>query len=92
MLFILGLFLLPIFSFGQDGPVVNTPLGSMKGTLRNSWRGTQFYSFRGVRYAEPPTGELRFKVSPELPSSAWLITNIKTITAPCSKKTMGRCV
>lgn len=51
-----------IFSLCQDGPIVNTPLGSILGTIQTSRNGNDFYSFRGIRYAEAPVGDLRFKV------------------------------
>lgn len=31
--------------------------------LWKTWKNNTFYAFRGIRYAEPPTGALRFKVS-----------------------------
>ena len=48
-----------------DSPRVNIPgqgavLGSVAETL---WTKQTFYSFRGIPYAESPSGELRFKVS-----------------------------
>lgn len=31
--------------------------------LLQSWKNTPFYGFQGIRYAEPPIGQLRFKVN-----------------------------
>ena len=43
-------------------PIVCVPQGSCyKGSYLESYEGTQFSSFQGIRYAEPPIGELRFK-------------------------------
>lgn len=42
---------------------VTTPAGTFEGSILKSRLGKIIYSFRGIRYAEPPTGELRFKVS-----------------------------
>lgn len=53
----------PIPVFCGDGPIVNTPLGRILGTIQKSRKGIDFYSFRGIRYADPPVGDLRFKVS-----------------------------
>lgn len=30
--------------------------------VMKTWKNNVFYGFRGIRYAEPPIGELRFKV------------------------------
>lgn len=31
--------------------------------LSKTWKNNKFYAFRGIKYAESPTGSLRFKVS-----------------------------
>lgn len=46
----------------NDNPIVNTPSGRLKGSLLYSWTNKRIYSFRGVPFAEPPVGNLRFKV------------------------------
>lgn len=51
------------FSVSQDGPIVETKSGSILGTVLTSRKGVDFYAFRKIPYAEPPIGELRFKVS-----------------------------
>lgn len=51
-----------VFSARQEDILVKTPLGSIVGTNQTSRHGTNFYSFRGIRYAKAPVGELRFKV------------------------------
>lgn len=30
--------------------------------VMKTWKNNVFYGFRGIKYAEPPIGELRFKV------------------------------
>ncbi|XP_075162506.1 carboxylic ester hydrolase-like [Haematobia irritans] len=40
---------------------VNTTLGRIKGLQMETRLGTKFWSFRGIRYAQPPVGELRFQ-------------------------------
>ncbi|XP_055377342.1 juvenile hormone esterase [Condylostylus longicornis] len=38
-----------------------TALGKVRGTYLTSQAGRNFYAFRGIRYAQPPIGFLRFK-------------------------------
>lgn len=47
----------------KNNPKVKTPAGDFEGTLLTSRLEKSIYSFRGIRYAEPPVGNLRFKVS-----------------------------
>lgn len=44
--------------------VIDTPLGPMRGAVRKGYT-----SFRGIRYAQPPTGDLRFR--PPAPVAPW---------------------
>lgn len=57
--------ILAIFGNGvcDDFKIVQTSDGAVRG-VRNttSWQKVDYYSFKGIPYAEPPTGELRFKV------------------------------
>lgn len=46
----------------EQPPLVQTAQGLIRGNFLNTFTDTRFYSFRGIRYAEPPTGENRFKV------------------------------
>ena len=42
---------------------VNLKQGVFKGEIIDAGDGRQVYSFRGIPYAKPPVGKLRFKVS-----------------------------
>lgn len=42
--------------------IVDTTYGPVSGNQRTSFMGDEFYSFRGIPYAKPPIGNLRFKV------------------------------
>ncbi|XP_049775871.1 esterase E4-like [Schistocerca cancellata] len=53
----------------SEFPEVQTPLGRLRGSILQSLDGKSIFSFRGVRYAQPPVGELRFK-SP-VPVGPW---------------------
>jgi hypothetical protein len=45
-------------------PLVTIPgLGKVRGSKMSSFNQREFLSFRGIPYAQPPIGELRFKVS-----------------------------
>jgi hypothetical protein len=46
----------------HDGPTVRVHQGIMQGSYLNSRYGRKFAAFQGIPYAQPPTGELRFKV------------------------------
>lgn len=43
--------------------IVQTTKGPVKGIVKTSIVGEDYYRFRGIPYAKPPVGELRFKVS-----------------------------
>lgn len=44
-------------------PVVRTPSGPVRGLiLRTVWHSIKYSSFKGIPYAKPPLGDLRFKV------------------------------
>ena len=45
----------------QDGPLVVTPLGSIRGVEGRTERGTTFLKFTKVPFAEPPLGYLRLR-------------------------------
>ena len=42
-------------------PLVDAPCGKMTGVRSPSRDGRDIYSYKGIPYAQPPTGELRFK-------------------------------
>lgn len=45
-------------------PIVRTTSGDIQGSVATSFLDRRtYYSFRGIPYAQPPTGQLRFKVS-----------------------------
>jgi carboxylesterase type B len=51
------------FINGQDSnsPIVETLQGSIKGKIETNSNGRQFFAFRGIPFAKPPVGELRFE-------------------------------
>ncbi|KAH8327951.1 hypothetical protein KR067_001969 [Drosophila pandora] len=56
-------------TFLDGNPVVELSLGKIQGSNMTSSKGNNIYAFRGIRYAQPPVGELRF--SNPLPQPAW---------------------
>lgn len=53
----------------NDDPIVSVPQGQIRGSRRFGENGKQYNLFRGIPYAEPPIGSLRFKL-PE-PARGW---------------------
>lgn len=52
--------------------IVQTEMGPVRGLCQQSFVGEKFYRFRGIPYAKPPIGDLRFKVSKKKnPSVDW---------------------
>ena len=51
-----------VYTFA-DPLVVQTTYGKIRGSTISSRLGKTIYSFRGIRYAKPPLGPLRFQVS-----------------------------
>ncbi|CAD1468375.1 unnamed protein product [Heterotrigona itama] len=51
-------------------PVVRSASGPVRGlVLRTVWHSIEYSSFKGIPYAEPPLGDLRFK--PPVPKKPW---------------------
>ncbi|XP_032456548.1 uncharacterized protein LOC100116956 [Nasonia vitripennis] len=48
---------------------VQAPLGKLKGAFMETRLGKKILAYRGVRYAEPPTGQQRFQ--PPIPAKPW---------------------
>lgn len=44
-------------------PIVEVQSGLVRGIVEKHEDGFDYYAFKGIPYAEPPIGELRFKVS-----------------------------
>ncbi|XP_021928724.1 esterase FE4 [Zootermopsis nevadensis] len=53
----------------DTSPVVTTVQGALRGSVIKSRLGRSIYSFRGVRFAEPPVGNRRFQ--PPVPLESW---------------------
>ncbi|GAB0089471.1 hypothetical protein DMENIID0001_040140 [Sergentomyia squamirostris] len=68
----------------SDNPVVELPgLGQLRGsTTTTSWTGRKIYQFLGVKYAETPIGELRFKAP--VPIAPWEgVRDVTKYGKPC---------
>lgn len=51
-----------LYGFNESDFKVTVGLVTYIGSYLESWSSDPIASFRGIRYAEPPVGELRFKV------------------------------
>lgn len=57
------------FEIGQiiicdEFKVIETGVGAVRGVKKTTfWKKVNFYSFKGIPYAEKPIGQLRFKVN-----------------------------
>ena len=49
-------------TFADDAPVVELANGKVKGEEKESRDDRDFYAYRGIPYAKPPVGPLRFEV------------------------------
>ena len=76
MLSSLLLAVLPLLVLSQD-VMVQTSLGPVSGSLRNTTKGRPYYSFQGLPYAAPPVGPLR--LLPPQPPNTW--TDVLDLTA-----------
>ncbi|KAK1130322.1 hypothetical protein K0M31_018458 [Melipona bicolor] len=53
----------------DDQPIVRPPTGPILGSIFTSRLGRKIYSFRGIKYGEPPIGQLRFHLP--IPANDW---------------------
>jgi carboxylesterase type B len=49
-------------AFPHNAPTVHVQQGTLTGTYLTSRFGRKFAAFQGIPYAQPPIGDLRFKV------------------------------
>ncbi|XP_055855426.1 juvenile hormone esterase-like [Episyrphus balteatus] len=48
-------------ALAKDEPIVETSLGKLKGSVLKTSKNHEFMAFRGIRYAQAPIGDKRFK-------------------------------
>ncbi|KAI8428430.1 hypothetical protein MSG28_007247 [Choristoneura fumiferana] len=53
----------------MNDPVVTVKQGKLLGAVDQLYDGSSFYSFKGIPYAQPPVGQLRFRAP--LPPQPW---------------------
>ena len=64
-------------------PLVTAPIGKIRGSILTSRLGREIYSFRGIRYGEPPVGSQRFQV--KNPLTGCYFTSALLMRYPCIK-------
>ncbi|XP_066997923.2 juvenile hormone esterase [Anabrus simplex] len=78
------LLLLVVVVSATHDEIVRITEGHVQGSKMVSFRGREFRAFRGIPYAEPPTGTRRFK--PPQPKSPWTgILNATVEGSVCSQ-------
>ncbi|XP_054007358.1 juvenile hormone esterase-like isoform X1 [Hylaeus anthracinus] len=54
----------------EQTAIINTTLGPVQGSIKQTvWNNVKYSSFKGIRYAAPPVGNLRFQ--PPRPPQPW---------------------
>nr|AJN91192.1 carboxylesterase [Cnaphalocrocis medinalis] len=51
----------PSVAMASEEPITKSPSGQFRGSWMTSRRGRRFQAYRGIKYAEPPVGNLRFQ-------------------------------
>lgn len=68
--------------------IVHTLSGPVRGFLeRSHFEARDYFAYRGIPYARPPTGELRFRAPRPLPANAWPALDARSSGAPCMQET-----
>ncbi|XP_014227063.1 esterase FE4-like [Trichogramma pretiosum] len=68
----------------MESPVVSTSYGQLCGLIEKSFEGYNYYAFKGVPYAKPPIGDLRFE-EPQLLIPWEGIREAKNFGSPCAQ-------
>lgn len=77
-------------SFAEEAATLelSSPLGKVKGSFMTTRLGKKIYSFRGIRYAEPPVGQRRFQ--PAEPVKPWTEVFDASVDGPaCPQPKVG---
>ena len=53
-------------AYAFDPSVIETKAGKVSGIVQQSFSGHDYYSYLGIPFAEPPTDDLRFRVTLKL--------------------------
>ncbi|KAG8225760.1 hypothetical protein J437_LFUL005719 [Ladona fulva] len=69
----------------REPPLVEVLLGTVRGSMSKTASGKEVASFRGIPYAEPPVGDLRFRAP--VPSNGWEgVWDATQERAPCIQR------
>ena len=85
---LLALFLAPVLAFAVPGKSVLTKEGYLSGFVLDQETGLEV--FRGVRYAEPPVKDLRWK--PPVPVQKWQGLKMCQLFSPIAPQLLGSAV
>ncbi|XP_014203332.1 venom carboxylesterase-6-like [Copidosoma floridanum] len=68
----------------EDAPFVVTPLGSVVGYYKTSYKGRRYEVYEGIPYAEPPVNQSRFEEAVPF-STPWGQLDARKAKSPCAQ-------
>lgn len=73
-------------------PIIHTSHGSVRGSLRKTVYGDEYFSFEKIPFAKPPLGDLRFK--DPVPVEPWeeVINALTPNVAPLQINWYTKCI
>lgn len=67
---LVSLVLLDYF-LSANSPIVEIKNGSLQGSVMSARNGREFFAYRGIPFALPPVGQLRFEVKISILRKKW---------------------
>ncbi|KAK0175124.1 hypothetical protein PV327_008903 [Microctonus hyperodae] len=74
----------------MENPIVKIEQGQLRGVAEKNFNGKNYFAFRGIPYAKPPLGNLRFK-DPELPERWFGVRDAFNFGDQCAQRDLMTC-